>query len=287
MTDYLDLSDKITFLTVSLGTKWESYSQSLIKIYFPECSRIIVDGSQSWNPIYFTDYGDKVSSDYLILIDEDCFILSRNQLIFLIKLLDKDKNCALIATPDGGTYHRDYNPIACNTFFAIIKRRALLKITNNIGWKSYKYSDVSNMADKKHVDFLDKSRVNYDKCEPYYPFFWALLKNNFTIKYLIPTLNRDLLASEIRIGKSNDQLLIHMWWLRSWHCRQLDPYLKVANYDRYFSLEKKYLLSIFIKPSNRVIFLKKNLIRIINKVYFKFRSRVFRISRIFRFCMHR
>ncbi|HRW64692.1 MAG TPA: hypothetical protein P5032_02940 [Candidatus Competibacter sp.] len=278
MTDHLNLSSKIAFLTVSLGTKWESYSQSLIKIYFPECQRIVVDGSRSWNPIYFTDYGNKIHADYLILVDEDCFIFSRSQMVFLIQSLDHDKDCALIATPDGGTYHRDYNPIACNTFFAIIKRQALLRIVKSAGWKNSKYSDISDKVDDNHLEFLDKNRVNYDKHEPYYPFFWALLSNNFTIKYLVPSLNRSLLASEVKIEKSDNPLLIHMWWLRSWHCREIEPYLKVANYDRYVILEKKYLINIFKRPSNYIIFLQQNMIRLTKKIVYKLRSYVFKIS---------
>lgn len=272
MSPLKNKSEKITFITSSLGTKWESYSQALLKIHFPECRRIVVDGTRFWNPLYFMDYANEISTDYLVLVDEDCFIFDRDQLLDLVDYLDKNEECALVATPDGGTYHRDYNPVACNTFFSIIRRKALLIVAEDEQWTERKYTDVINKItnnQREHLKRLDLGRANYNKSEPYYPFFWSLIFHNYTIRYLIPSLNTNLLASEIIINGAERPMLIHMWWLRSCNSKVIEPYLKATNYDRFACLEKYYLKYHFKNPSSYWILLNQNTIRNSKSLYRK------------------
>lgn len=261
MAIHLELDKKITFITSSIGSKWESYSQSLIKINFPECRRIVVDGSQNWDPLYFVSHVKKVDTDYLVLVDEDCFLFDRQQLLELIKWMESHDNCGILATPDGGTYHRDYNPIACNTFFAIFRTVTLKKVTQDNAWRELKYNNIVNDVTTEHLSSLDLERISYDKLEPYYPVFWACLKNKFTIRYIIPTLNMDLLASEVFVNGAVTPMLTHMWWLRSWNSKEIEPYLKVSNFERYEVFENIYLKKMFSRRSNLMILMEQNLIR--------------------------
>lgn len=104
---------RVTFITASMGTKWTPYSQALLAKKFPEFERIVVDGSSNWDPLYFVSYCKNATTEYSILVDEDCFIFDREQLFLLLDEMDQNKDVALLGTPDGGTFHRHYNPVAC------------------------------------------------------------------------------------------------------------------------------------------------------------------------------
>lgn len=261
MAIHSELDKKVTFITSSIGTKWESYSQSLIKVNFPECKRIVVNGSQNWDPLYFVSYAKKLDTDYLVLVDEDCFLFDRRQFIELIQWMESHVNCGVLATPDGGTYHRDYNPIACNTFFAILRTNSLRMVTRDNTWRELSYSSIGNYATNEHLGSLDLERISYHKSEPYYPVFWAFLNNKFTIRYIIPILNMDLLASDIYVNGAQTPMLTHMWWLRSWSNKEIEPYLKVSNFERYDAFEKIYLKKVFSSRSNSMVLMGQNLIR--------------------------
>jgi hypothetical protein len=240
-----NLRSSVTFLTASLGTKWESYSQALLEMNFPECDRVVVDGSSNWDPLYFVEIARKLTTNYVVLVDEDCFVFDRDQLLTLLDSLQADAGTAVLATPDGGTFHRDYNPIACNPYFAIIDRRALVKATDTNDWKNLTYEDVRWIASAEHVSLLDAKRMKYGLSEPYYPFFWAVLRSGFKIRYLIPTVNAELLASELRSDVATRPLLIHMWWLRAWNNKAVEPYLGVAHRGRYELLQQRHLAPHF------------------------------------------
>ncbi len=256
------LEKRITFLTSSMGTKWLAYSQALLKIWFPECKRIVVDGSSGWDPLFFVSLSESVETEYQVLVDEDCFILDREKLLKLIKIMDENQDVAIMATPDGGTFHRDFNPIACNLFFAIIRQKALRKAIYNKEWQNLVYSDVEHMANKDHVEKLDESRISYSRKEPYYPFFWAVIASGGSIKYIIPGVEKNLLASEVKIDGFSQPLLIHMWWLRCWFSPELDSYLKVSNLERYRRLEREVLAPLFRRFRPRMFLLAEECRRV-------------------------
>lgn len=261
----IDLGSKITFITSSLGTKWESYSQALLRIGFPECDRVVIDGTNNWHPLFFVEEAKRISTEYVVLVDEDCFVFDRAQVLTCLEMLDRDASTAVLATPDGGTFHRDYNPIACNPFFALIRRSALLTSTRDDSWKTLTYKDIAPACNADHVPGLDQLRMSYTRSERYYPFFWAILRSGFKIRYLIPDLNSELLASELRCQGATAAMAIHMWWLRSWNVRDIEPYLKVSNQSRYRLVETAYLAPRFVAPSSRNVLAVMNARRIWRK----------------------
>ncbi|MBK8640029.1 MAG: hypothetical protein IPN92_17750 [Chromatiaceae bacterium] len=239
------LEERVTFLTPSMGTKWLAYSQGLLQLNFPECKRIVVPGSKKFDPLYFVNTCEDVKTDYQVLVDEDCFILDRTQFLRLLDCLDENPAVAVMATPDGGTFHRHYNPTACNTFFAIIRKSALKKVVSAVGWRDYEYSDVERLVNRDHVEKLDITRISYSRKEPYYPFFWAVLASGGTIQYIIPGVEKNLLATEITLDGFSHPCLLHMWWLRQWFSSVPDSYLKVSNKERYQRLEREVLAPRF------------------------------------------
>lgn len=259
----MNLAKKATFLTSSMGTKWQAYSQALLQINFPECKKILIDGSSGWDPLFFTKRLERIGTEYQVLVDEDCFILDRGQLVYLINLMDENHDISVISTPDGGTFHRDYNPIACNPFFAIIRQRALIKAISKQGWETLSYCDIEHFSEKNHVNKLDIKRISYEKSEPYYPFFWAVISSGGAIKYLVPSVQKDILASEITLDGFTQPLLIHMWWLRRWFDHGQDEYLKMPNIERYNRLENMILAPRFRGVREKIILLIKKIHRYI------------------------
>ena len=126
-----------------------------------------------------------------------------------------------------------------------IDRRALVQATDMSGWKSLTYEDVRSIASAEHVPLLDGARMKYGLSEPYYPFFWAILRSGFKIRYIIPTVNAELLASELRTGGATRPLLLHMWWRRDWNKKTIEPYLGVAHRGRYRLLQQRHLAPHF------------------------------------------
>jgi hypothetical protein len=256
-----DLRAKVTFVTSATGTKWESYSQALLRASFPECRRVVADGTRGWDPLYFVEIARHVSTEYVVLVDEDCFVFDRAQFGEMLRWLQDDPTIAVVATPDGGTFHRDYNPAACNTFFAIIRRDALRTATSRDGWRQLRWGDVRAKAAIDHVAHLDSARINWDFDERYYPFFWAVLEAGFKIRYVVPDLNKELLASELRTKHAEGPMLLHMWWLRTWHEATPEPYLGVPNRRRYEMLERVWLKPRFADARLRALLLRENTLR--------------------------
>lgn len=256
MTRAAQHTDRVTFVTASMGTKWTAYSQALLSLHFPNWRRIVIDGFANWEPLYFTSLFKKVDSEYVVLVDEDCFILGDQQLTGLLDYMDQHPEIAITGTPDGGTFHRDYNPVACNTFFLIIRSLAVKQIEENSNWRTLQYSDVAHMADLNHLPLLDDKRTDFQKSEPYYPFFWWILKSGSKIRYLVPTVEPKTLSSAFATHDQQTPLFLHMWWLREWYSEQVDPYLKVSNLSRYQALKAHFLEPEFSKLRARGILLR-------------------------------
>lgn len=239
------------FVTTSMGTKWEPYSQALLKISFSDTKRIIVNGRKNWNPLSFVDVSLLSQYDYIIHVDEDCFVLNGDDISRWVALMEENEKLAIVGTPDGGTFHRDFNPIACNLFFLIIKCSSLEKIFKKPNWMKSRYRRQYKQRDNVLSD-LDKNRISWSKEEPYYPLFWSLLEAGYGFHYIVPSLDEELLATEIR-GRDNNVSLIHMWWLRNWNNKNIEPYLGISHCERYARLEKYLDENCFSSKENRRI----------------------------------
>lgn len=234
----------LLFVTTSLGTKWESYSQALIERGYPSHKRIVLDGTRNWSPLRFLGPALSEDSDYTIHVDEDCFLYDPSQLDLLISQMEEDKDIVLAGTPDGGSFYRDHNPYACNLFFLVFKTRPIREmIESNPEWMSYKFKEGFKRAVDLDIESLDQSRVQYDDFEPYYGFFWMIFESKKKIAYLKSQVNPKFLSTDVFITISSTPLARHMWYLRSWNMTESDPYEQVPNRERYLAVERDILSS--------------------------------------------
>jgi len=225
--------NKVVAVTTSMGTKWEAYSQALLKHYVPEWRRVVVDGRQNWSPTGFIEHVIDCDADYIVHVDEDCFVRSRDALVRLIELLEDDPSLAAAGVPDGGIYYRDHNPAALNLFFVAFRASSLRE-----AWKKKDKWGVLTFRPEfaaevmKQRPELDMARVQWDEGEPYYPLFWSLLSSQRRFLYLQEELCRPRWSSKVLLP-SGDLLAEHLWYLRQWFSDDIMPGHDCPNVARY------------------------------------------------------
>ncbi len=226
---------RATFVTTTLGTPWEPVSQALLEYSFAGWPRLLVDGTTNWRPLGFLDVLKVVETDYLIHVDEDCFLFEGRQLEELIRKLDESPEVAVCGSPDGGTFHRDHNPCACNPFFLILRKSSVANLpTSEAEWQGRPWREGYRALAGCPLEELDRTRIQFDTFESFYPYFWSILEAGLKILYLVPSLNKDLLASELRANAEEERpMALHMWWLRNWADKRTEPYLGVSHRSRY------------------------------------------------------
>lgn len=196
----------------------------------------------------------KIDSDWVINIDEDAFVLSNNEIINLLDFMQKNEYdfCGM---PDGGVVPiRRQNPVVMNPYFNIFNlkrikqafhyyrnlyphvilksiyqilttRRSLLyrmQITRTIELISMAQI-FSCTFDEKLKQFtpshLIRNRYQYVDFEPYYHFFFWLLKQGLRPLYLDAEMWNDNIST-ILFSYNRRPLLMHCWFAREWHSQQ-------------------------------------------------------------------
>lgn len=262
----------IAFVTTSTGSVWESYSQALLYSRFPESKHVLIDGRKGWSSLRFLESIRSLEERIVVLVDEDCFVFDRDQLVILASNLVQSEKAIFLGTPDGGTFHRDHNPFACNTFFLMIKREALFELIRaNSNWRALSFSDVQHKSVSTHLGQIDGDRIQFDEFEPYYPIFWLTLVSGNEILYEIPNIDSNLLASTIRLEGFQTDLLIHMWWMRKWKDQHPNPYLGIDHATRYRRLKRLLDEKYFSSRKMRALLFKKNLLRIFRMIHSRLR----------------
>lgn len=225
-----------------MGSKWESYSQVLIKEKVPEWRRVVVDGRKNWTPTGFISNIINEDVDYIFHIDEDCFVESRDQLFELIDIFENNSKLVAAGIPDGGYYYRDHNPAALNLFFVVFRMSTLRKAwgeKNN--WNQLKYQEKYSEDVKRQCPNLDVSRINWDEGEPYYPLFWSLLEAGGHFLYLGEELNRSRWSTRV-LSPSGQPIAEHLWYLRQWFSQAVMSGHDCSNVSRYKSFEHDLLM---------------------------------------------
>lgn len=229
----------LTFLTVSMGTRWEAYGQAVLDVELPRTRKIIVDGRFGWHPTLFLDHLADVETDYVVLIDEDCFVCSGHSLKSLISILDERRDLAAAGVPDGGTYYRNHNPAALNLFFVVFRTAALKAALQPARQGD---TDVFRpeyaLAVNDGLPDLDHDRINVGDGEPYYWVFWRLLQRGWKFLYLQDRVDNRDWASRVSVPGS-DIICVHLWYLRLWFSDECMPGHDCANRERYQAIERK------------------------------------------------
>jgi hypothetical protein len=242
----------VIFVTTTLCTKWLRYHNALIKKFFPNTPHLVVDGRGNWPYpwFYWIEAIKKTNYKYFIMVDEDFFLTSREE---MLKLLEKVENESidLIVPPDGYTHYRFHNPVAINTYLMV----GLIEKVKSIDLRDIKFGyDGLNWVNNRNIkfqesykegweyDFPKVSYCTYDDFEPYYTFMWEMKRLGAKFKYLYPRFDDRFDSSNPRITENSEDIGIHMWYLRAWSDTTIKPF-KFTNLERY-NLVEKYLIEI-------------------------------------------
>jgi hypothetical protein len=230
---------RVLAVTTSMGTKWESYSQALIAHHFPDWRRLLVDGRTGWTPTAFLEHALQHDCDYLVHIDEDCFLQSPQAMDEVLRAMRDQPDFVAAGIPDGGHYYRALNPAALNLFFVVFRMQALRE-----AWSRRDRRDRTAFRQEFARDVmqqcpsLDPSRIDWEASEPYYPLFWELLAAGGRFLYLPHELNRARWSTVVQ-SPSGRPVAEHLWYLREWFSPRTQPGHDCANVNRYRSFERE------------------------------------------------
>ena len=210
------LMPRVLVITTSMLTKWESYSQALLAWNVPEWRRMIVDGRSHWSPTGFVGHAVAEDVDFVIHVDEDCFVYDRAALLEVVERMNCEPKLVAAGVPDGGYYYRARNPAALNLFFVAFRADALREAWKRRSrWAEVPFRDEFRADVLTQRPELDLSLVGWDKPEPYYPLFWSLLESGGRFLYLKQDLLRARWSTRI-YAPSGGLIGEHLWYLRQW-----------------------------------------------------------------------
>ncbi len=171
--------------------------------------------------------------DFVVNLDEDCFVSNPSRIIDLVLYMN-DNGYHIAGMPDGGVCeHRFHNPLIPNAFFNIIDLRGIREKFNPLTARIQQYGD-----DLLYLvpQSLLKTKYALDNFEPYYPFFFDLLRNGAVPLYLNGfQWNRDPIST-IQCDHKDLPFLIHTWYSRAFN-EQRDRFNHAISWAKKFSKE--------------------------------------------------
>jgi hypothetical protein len=225
---------KIKIVSNVINDELYSYSKSFYESMNYE--KIVVSGQNKLYNFKFINYVILNKSlfdfDWMVYVDEDCFITNQKALEDLINYqIENNYSCS--GMPDGGVIaHRFHNPVAINPFFMIMNINEIRKKYNidEINKSMYgedlnKYVPI-NLIKKEytykssHDEILKLGYspygVVFDNFEPCYGFFFWLLRNNFKILYLDADEHDDGISTILK-NHNDVPFAYHAWYGRLWN----------------------------------------------------------------------
>jgi len=223
-------------VTTSMGTRWESWSQALLRLLVPEWQRVIVDGRRNWSPTGFLGSVIQTDCDYIVHVDEDCFVRSRPGLLSLIDYLDNHPDAVAAGIPDGGHYYRNKNAAALNLFFVVFRAQALRHAwAKRHAWQTFEFEEAYGQDVVAQRPELDNARIQWRETEPYYTLYWALRRGGGRFLYLQNELDRARWSTRV-LAPSGEVVAEHLWYLRRWFTSDVMPGHDRPNSQRYSNL---------------------------------------------------
>lgn len=218
------IEDKdITFITNTLFSVWLRKCKELVSGHFPESKHVIIDCTVNWPSAWFNflDYLPTMQSKYFALIDEDCYILNKNEVLQAVQTLEQE-NATLIGAPDDFYTIRNFNGIALNPFFMIGDRERLLNAISRVpNWTRLKY--------KKEYLKTTKLPSTYSPPEPnyevFYCLFWAILEAGEKLCYLQPVNSFDS-STTVCLESGRPGMCIHAWYSRKNNLEKYQSFVK-------------------------------------------------------------
>lgn len=196
-----------------------------------------------FDPLRAVLRGLDLRADYLVHVDEDCFLQDREQLWEVVDKMQSDPSTLCAGPSDGGTFFRhDRNPLACNLFFNVFKRVAVKQLMDDCPhWRSLRVSDLpsrlrENLPEKgtplRPLQF--PGPFHLDDFEPYYPLYWLMLREGCRIEFLpVRQTEDDRRCTAIRLAGCDRDLCFHMWHLRDWAAGKNPVIDGIPNNDRF------------------------------------------------------
>lgn len=161
---------------------------------------------------YFTTAIAHTSHKWMINFDEDCFITDVGVVLNIIEFMDKN-GYDYCGVPDGGVCpdRKRNNPIVPNAFFNIFN---LEKIKPVIDLKEISSSKFEEFMKEYTPHSILRYKYKYDDCEPYYKFFYWLLKKGFKPLFIDADAHTDNLTVFPKFeGK---RFCMHTWYARKY-----------------------------------------------------------------------
>lgn len=172
---------------------------------------------------YFLRMLEDRDCDIAINVDEDCFIANLDIVLDLAQkayeegLVNIGCSDAALGCPRGG------NAMVTNPFFNIFNLKLIREIWNLNDYKSLEYSQLKDSLTK---EFLEKGpkletirkdlKFEAQSCEPYYKFFFWLLKT-FPRKTLYLDSERHFDGVTTKLFYGNDMFCCHTWFARQFN----------------------------------------------------------------------
>lgn len=157
----------------------------------------------------------RLDAEWVINLDEDAFAWDWNGIMGLQQHMSKN-GFVCCGMPDGGVItDRSHNPTAVNAFFNIIHVGRLREEFAVEAVRSAEFSE--DLKGKVPAHMLRTGRFEYDEFEPYYRFFFWLLRAGFQMLYLDAVQWARDPVSTLLLDQTGAPLLIHCWYARAFN----------------------------------------------------------------------
>lgn len=156
----------------------------------------------------------EIDADWVINVDEDVFLIDPQRVLELLSYMQRNGyDCA--GVPDGGVIDiRVHNPVVPNAFFTVHNNKRIKQKFDRAAVSACRFSEDL----KKHTPqaILKNDKYGYDEFEPYYKYFFWLLKNDFRFLYLNGTQWPKEPVTTLLNDHENQPMLLHCWYARDY-----------------------------------------------------------------------
>lgn len=244
---------KIVFFTTSTFSDIQEVQSECINKLFSKSEHIKIDGRTGWFDVWYKwlDHAKDYEADWYIHIDEDCFILSKDEIENTIQYM-MQKKLDIAGCPDGYFEYRSGNHMALNSFFMIMNRKCIDSWFNKKSipqfkkeWiEEYPYEKRNSSHYEYNMEFGSSGKpINLiwkPNTEPYYDFMWVLKEANCNFYYLEPSFDEEFQTTNLL-----NNSIIHMWHQRERFVdRIVSPLHKMTNKNRFNGIIKKIKTNI-------------------------------------------
>ncbi len=235
------------FFTTSTLSDIQQTQSKLISKHFPDHAHILIDGRRGWFDVWYQWLRYDHDSEWIIHIDEDCFVNSPEVILQTIEYMEKN-GYDIAGPPDGHHHYRSGNHMALNSFFMIVNKRCIDAWNNRTDIPQFKKEWIEEYPFEKN----NSSHYEYDMefgssgkplgqiwkrgTEPYYDFMWVLKDAGMKFLYLEPTFNPEFQTTDLLGGTVQ-----HMWHQRErWSTNIVSSVHTMPNRLRYDKIIERY-----------------------------------------------